>query len=157
MSKRSFFVLAVTWMSLCVFGGFLVGSSLRQVSVAREKGGIPPDVYRDNSQPQHPNQTPPLPEKNSDPEPNSQPIDPVQAQRLAEAIAKGPLGDCGVCLDCLQENKPNEVYVTECGHPFHPKCLDMCMKQGRARCPICRAQIDYTQREDIARAAHPHV
>ena len=153
MSKRSFFVLSVTWMLICVFGGVFLASSLRQVSVAKETVGQVPDIYRNNSQKKSKDK-PTLPEEKTEPEP---PVDPVQAERLAEAIAKGPLGDCGVCLDCLNENKPREIYVTECGHPFHAKCIDMCMKQGRARCPMCRADIDFSQRLDIERAANPHV
>ena len=41
---------------------------------------------------------------------------------------------CSICLDGLVEQLP-------CGHKFHPHCIYKWKTEGKATCPLCRAEL----------------
>ena len=44
---------------------------------------------------------------------------------------------CPICLDTLDKNN---LFITECGHKFHAKCMVQCLRRD-TRCPSCRANV----------------
>ena len=44
---------------------------------------------------------------------------------------------CPICLDTLDKNN---LFITECGHKFHAKCMVQCLRRD-TRCPACRANV----------------
>ena len=49
------------------------------------------------------------------------------------------------CVICLS-NITNSIYITECNHKFHTKCLNQWYKYKK-NCPICRCFKKQTQFE----------
>lgn len=45
---------------------------------------------------------------------------------------------CHCCSDSIQSE--SDLYITNCGHSFHQKCLD---KPGRTLCPVCKESLTH--------------
>lgn len=58
--------------------------------------------------------------------------------------------DCSICHENLTKNKI--AYGPNCGHEFHPKCLNDWIKhKSNARCPLCRKSIILSEHHNIRR------
>jgi len=65
---------------------------------------------------------------------------------LSKSIRFDSIESCSICLNPLigcffnDENSPETISKTECGHFFHYRCLERVRKNDPIfRCPICRA------------------
>jgi hypothetical protein len=57
---------------------------------------------------------------------------------------------CSICHENLTKNKI--AYGPNCGHEFHPKCLNDWIKHNsNARCPLCRKSIILSEHNNIRR------
>lgn len=58
--------------------------------------------------------------------------------------------DCSICTDKYE--KKEDVSVLDCGHIYHPKCINEWAKY-KPSCPVCKAQIsiyvNQTSAEDV--------
>ena len=43
---------------------------------------------------------------------------------------------CSICLDSYTTTK--NIHSTACGHLFHKRCLERCIKAGHKKCPLCK-------------------
>jgi len=48
---------------------------------------------------------------------------------------------CDSCSDTIQSE--SELFIANCGHCFHQKCLD---KPGRTLCPVCKESLTHLTR-----------
>lgn len=53
--------------------------------------------------------------------------------------------DC--CSICLEQVDSSSSLRTDCGHPFHPKCIFTCVSKGGHACPVCREPL-YEKEEE---------
>ncbi|KAF0932498.1 hypothetical protein E2562_010394 [Oryza meyeriana var. granulata] len=60
-------------------------------------------------------------------------------------------GECTVCLEAFQAGDRCRV-LPRCEHGFHARCIDSWLRQSRL-CPICRAEVEVTDRTGKAAAA----
>lgn len=67
--------------------------------------------------------------------------------KAGEAEGGGPLGDCAICLDGV-EDAGKEM---PCGHRFHGECLESWLGV-HGNCPTCRHELPPAKEEDRAAA-----
>ena len=61
-------------------------------------------------------------------------------KNLIESIYGLWEGDCAICLDQLTTE---DVFVTECTHPFHESCFYRLLEHNLNKCPVCRSKIEW--------------
>lgn len=49
-------------------------------------------------------------------------------------------GECGICLDALNNNTKKTIKTKECGHTFHADCLNQWITKNPS-CPYCRTKL----------------
>ena len=48
------------------------------------------------------------------------------------------LNDCPFCLDKINMDEKEVIFINECRHSFHHACMSEWLKMGKTTCPICR-------------------
>lgn len=59
---------------------------------------------------------------------------------------EGALEMCAICIEDFEES--NIVRLLQCGHIFHPECIDPWFLTRQARCPLCKANYYAPKPED---------
>ena len=66
------------------------------------------------------------------------------ASRYVRALPTLPAGDRRLTDDCCpvcgMDLDPDSARLTPCGHTFHGKCLELCLRFYEV-CPMCRRQL----------------
>ena len=81
------------------------------------------------------------------------PIDVDRAAHLANCLPDATDGDCPICFENLSGSRDPCVPGVECGHYLHRQCLQMYLRSGNYKCPMCTKPFVKLDSSPLAAAA----